>query len=252
MPTRTFYEKEVMRGDLHQAIPITSVLGKCYVMPVKDYFKHKPEGFEEKDIFVTEWKYTSKQRNWKKIKPTAFWEAPEHIKIVARDKPIEPKRIPSVFKDRIEKHKEEIEELEALEKIVEEDVVDNVRWVKEGGEDGLTYWEQYSIPGPITLRRGDHVLVRGENNRNMIAQIDTMWTGQDGMAYFHGPWFVTPSEIPSQMGRSYYKCEAFLSSISDSNPLLSVVGKCVVLGMAEYCSRRPTQHQVGTNHKHKL
>merc|ERR1711884_515025 len=82
-----------------------------------------------------------------------------------------------------------------------------------------------------------------ENNRNMIAQIDTMWTGQDGMAYFHGPWFVTPSEIPSQLGRSYYKFEAFLSSISDSNPLLSVVGKCVVLDLSEYCTQRPTQHQ---------
>ena len=243
VPTRTFYEKEVMRGDLHQSIPISSVLGKCYVMPVKDYFKYKPEGFEEKDIYVTEWKYTSKQRNWKKIKPTAFWEAPDHINIVQRDKTMEPKRIPSVFKDRIEKHKEEIEELEVLEKIVEEDVVENVQWVKEGADDGLTYWEQYSIPGPITLRRGDHVLVRGENNRNMIAQIDTMWTGQDKMAYFHGPWFVTPSEIPSQMGRSYYKSEAFLSSISDSNPLLSVVGKCVVLDMNEFCSRRPTHHQ---------
>jgi len=243
VPTRTFFEKEVMRGDLHQAIPISSVLGKCYVMPVKDYFKYKPEGLEEKDIFVTEWKYTSKQRNWKKIKPNAFWEAPDHIKIVARDKTLEPKRIPSVFKDRIEKHKEEIEELEALEKVVEEDVAEKIKWVKEGADDGLTYWEQYSIPGPIVLRRGDHVLVRGENNRNMIAQIDTMWTGQDNMAYFHGPWFVTPSEIPSQMGRSYYKSEAFLSSISDSNPLLSVVGKCVVLSMADYCSRRPTQHQ---------
>ena len=63
------------------------------------------------------------------------------------------------------------------------------------------------------------------------------------MAYFHGPWFVTPAEIPSQLGRSYYKAEAFLSSISDSNPLLSVVGKCVVLDLPEYCSQRPTQHQ---------
>ena len=243
VPTRTFFEKEVMKGDIHQAIPISSVLGKCYVMPVKDYAKFKPEGFEEKDIFVCEWKYTSKQRNWKKIKPTGFWEAPDHIKIVPREKTLEPKRVASVFKDRIEKHKEEIEELEALEKVVEDDPVEKVGWVKEGSEDGLTYWEQYTIPGPITLRRGDHVLVRGENNRNMIAQIDTMWTGQDNMAYFHGPWFVTPSEIPSQMGRSYYKAEAFLSSISDSNPLLSVVGKCVVLDLPEYCTLRPTQHQ---------
>ena len=243
VPTRTFYEKEVMRGDLHSAIPISSVLGKCYVMPVKDYCKVKPAGFEEKDIFVCEWKYTSKQRNWKKIKPTAFWEAPEHIKMENRDSPLEPKRVASVFKDRIEKHKEEIEELEALEKVVEEDKHENLKWVKEGSEDGLQYWEQYSIPGPITLRRGDHVLVRGENNRNMIAQIDTMWTGADGMAYFHGPWFVTPAEIPAQLGRSYYKAEAFLSSISDSNPLLSVVGKCAVLDMAEYCGLRPTQYQ---------
>ena len=179
VPTRTFYEAEVMRGDLHQAIPISSVLGKCYVMPVKDYCKFKPEGFEEKDIFVCEWKYTSKQRNWKKIKPTAFWEAPDHIKIVPREKALEPKRVPSVFKDRIEKHKEEIEELEALEKVVEDDPVENVGWVRDGAEDGLTYWEQFTIPGPITLRRGDHVLVRGENNRNMIAQIDTMWTGRN-------------------------------------------------------------------------
>jgi len=242
VPSRTFFEKEVMRGDLHSSIPISTVLGKCYVMPVKDYTKYKPIGFDEKDIFVCEWRYTSKQRNWKKIKPTGFWEPPRHIKIVLREKPLEPKRVASVFKDRIEKHKEEIEELEALEKTVEEDIPDNLKWVKEGSDDGLVYWEQFSIPGPITLRRGDHVLVRGENNRNMVAQIDTMWTGQDNMAYFHGPWFVTPVEIPSQVGRTYYKAEAFLSSISDSNPLLSVVGKCSVLDMTEYCSIRPTQY----------
>merc|ERR1719400_2354214 len=47
VPTRTFYEKEVMKGDIHEAIPISKVLGKCYVMPVKDYFRQKPQGFEE-------------------------------------------------------------------------------------------------------------------------------------------------------------------------------------------------------------
>ena len=77
----------------------------------------------------------------------------------------------------------------------------------------------------------------------MVAQIDTMWTDpKDGMAYFHGPWFVTPQEIPPQMGRPFYKAEAFLSSIADSNPLLSVVGKCCVLGVSDYTTRRPTQY----------
>ena len=243
VPTRTFYEKEVMKGDIHEAIPISKVLGKCYVMPVKDYFRQKPQGLEEKDIFVCEWKYTSKQRNWKKIKPTGFWDPPNHIRIVAREKLLEPKRVPSVFKERIEGHKEEIKELEELEKRVEEEIPGNLKWVNESATDGFQYWEQYTIPGPITLRRGDHVLVRGEHNRNMVAQIDTMWTDpKDGMAYFHGPWFVTPQEIPPQMGRPFYKAEAFLSSIADSNPLLSVVGKCCVLGVSDYTTRRPTQY----------
>ncbi len=62
------------------------------------------------------------------------------------------------------------------------------------------------------------------------------------MAHFHGPWFVTPKEIanpdPSVL---FYRQECFLSTISDSNPLLSVVGKCSVLEMDDY--------QV-TNHHH--
>lgn len=244
VPTRTFYEKEVMQGDLHDAVPVSKVLGKCYVMPVKDYFKYRPEGFDEKDVFVCEWRYTSKVRNWKKIKPSHFWDIPAHLNIVARDTPLAPTKVPSVFKDRIAKHKEEVEELEALEKVLEEEVPKNVRW-SEGPDASLIYWEQYTIPGPITLRRGDNVLVRGENNRNMIAQIDTMWTGQDGMAYFNGPWFVLPIEVPPQPGRMYYKSEAFLSSISDSNPLLSVVGKCVVLEYKDYTSLRPIQYTEG-------
>ena len=235
VPTRTFYEKEVMQGDLHNAVPISKVIGKCFVMAYKDYIKYRPEGFEEKDIFVCEWRYTSRIRNWKKIKPSSFWDTPQHITIVQRDKPLEPKKIASVFKDRIEKHKEEVEEIEQLEKMVEEEVPRNIKW-NDGADESLTYWEQFTIPGPITVRRGDHVLVRGEGNRNMVAQIDTMWTGADGMAYFNGPWFVVPLELPPQPDRKYYKAEAFLSTISDSNPLLSVVGKCLVqVKYAHYC-----------------
>jgi len=238
VPTRKFLEKEVMRGDIHLAVPVSQVLGKCYVMSVKDYFKYKPDGYDEKDIYVCEHKYASKNKNWQKIKK--FWDAPEHIRIVQRSIPMEPKRVASVFKDRIEKHKDEIEELETLEKTVEEEIPINLK-SEEGLDDNLTYWEQYTIPGPITLRKGDHVLVRAENNKNMIAQIDTMWTGQDGMAYFHGPWFVTPPEIQHQPGKTFFKNEAFLSTISDSNPLLAVVGKCAVLEIKDYCTLRPTQ-----------
>ena len=64
----------------------------------------------------------------------------------------------------------------------------------------------YHLKGPITLRRGDAVYVRAENGKNLIAQIDAMWTAADGMAYFHGPWFVTPKETPHPPKRTTNNC----------------------------------------------
>ena len=37
-------------------------------MSVKDYFRMKPEGFEDKDVFVCESRYNSKARSFKKMK----------------------------------------------------------------------------------------------------------------------------------------------------------------------------------------
>ena len=56
------------------------------------------------------------------------------------------------------------------------------------------------------------------------------------VAFFHGPWYVTPSEIAHAPNRLFYKQEVFLSSIEDTNPLLSVVGKCCVLDYSDYTS----------------
>jgi protein polybromo-1 len=74
VPNRTFFEKEVMQGDIHNSVPISKVMGKCIVMAHKDYFKMKPEGFEEKDIFVCEWRYFLFYINRKVLK-TAYMQA---------------------------------------------------------------------------------------------------------------------------------------------------------------------------------
>ena len=50
-------------------------------------------------------RYNSKQKNFKKMK--TYWNIPDHIKVIARAKPLEPNRVMSIFKERIEKHKEE-------------------------------------------------------------------------------------------------------------------------------------------------
>ena len=62
------------------------------------------------------------------------------------------------------------------------------------------------------------------------------------MAYFHGPWYVTPRETAHATSHMFYKQETFLSTISDTNPLLSVVGKCSVMEPKDYTHTRPTQY----------
>lgn len=57
-----------------------------------------------------------------------------------------------------------------------------------------------------------------------------------GKCYFRGPWFVTPPEIPPIPGRMFYKQEVFLSTVEDTNPLVSIIGKCAVLDYNDYIS----------------
>ena len=87
-------------------------------MSAKDYFKLKPDGYTDKDIFVCESRYSTKLRAFKKIKN---WPFMNNTPLVPRDTPLEPKRVMSVFKERVEKHKGELAELQLQEAIVEKE-----------------------------------------------------------------------------------------------------------------------------------
>ena len=162
--TRKFLENEVFRSNEYKDLAFKDIVGRCFVMNVKDYFTRKPEGFEDKHIFVCESRYSVKSRSFKKMK--LFWNVPDHINLINRDQVLEPKRVMSVFKERIEKHKEELEELASMETTLETEIPPNIIWENpetvQGHGDGCVYYEQYTIPGPITLRRGDAVFVRAE------------------------------------------------------------------------------------------
>lgn len=116
--TRKFLEQELFKSDQHQAIPLNQLGGKCFVMSAKDYFKYKPEGYADKDIFVCESRYSTKLRSFKKIKN---WPFINNTPLNARDVPLEPKRVMSVFKERVEKHKGELAELQMHEALVEKE-----------------------------------------------------------------------------------------------------------------------------------
>lgn len=87
-------------------------------MSAKDYFKHRPEGFADKDIFVCESRYSIKLRQFKKIKN---WPFIMNVPLVPREVPLEPKRVVSVFKERVEKHKDELAELQLQEALIEKE-----------------------------------------------------------------------------------------------------------------------------------
>lgn len=116
--TRKFLEQELFKSDQHEAMPLSRLGNKCFVMSAKDYFKQKPDGYTDKDIFVCESRYSTKLRAFKKIKN---WPFLNQTLLVPRETPLEPKRVMSVFKERVEKHKGELAELQLQEALVEKE-----------------------------------------------------------------------------------------------------------------------------------
>ncbi|KAF4526534.1 hypothetical protein B566_EDAN005901 [Ephemera danica] len=242
LTTRKFLEKEVFKSDVRAAVPLQQVVGVCYVLSVRDYLKLRPEGIPDKDVYVCESRYASKARSFKKIKIWPY-TLPDHIPLVPREEPLEPKRVMSVFRERVEKHKEEIAELEEGEKIPEREPPPNVEIFNPQAVDGNTYYEQHQLLHCDTIssiKTGDCVYVQTSPGCKCVAQVDSVWVNKDGEQFFKGPWFVPPSEIPHEPSRLFYKQELFLSSLEDSHSLNDILGRCAVLEHGELLNRTCT------------
>lgn len=172
--TRKFMQQEVFKSDQHQAVPLSQARNKCFVMHVKEYFKMRPEGFAEKDVYVCESKYSSKGRFFKKIKTWNMVRANDPVLLLPRDTVLEMKRVMSVFKERVEKHKEELSELQMQEAIVEKEKPNVVVYVN-GGEEGSVYFEQYNTVCGGIVKTGDFVYVATESGKQSVAQIQSIW-----------------------------------------------------------------------------
>ncbi|XP_055636665.1 protein polybromo-1 isoform X2 [Toxorhynchites rutilus septentrionalis] len=238
--TRKFMQQEVFKSDQHQAVPLSQALNKCFVMHVKEYFKLRPEGFADKDVFVCESKYSSKGRFFKKIKTWNLVRANDPVILVPRDTPLEVKRVMSVFKERVEKHKEELSELQMQEAIAEKEKPNVVVYVN-GGEEGSVYFEQYNTVCGGTVKTGDFVYVATESGKQSVAQVQSIWETKDGKSFCRGPWLLTPPEVPGTISRLFFRQEVLLSTVQETSPTVAIVGRCAVLEHHEYITRRPTE-----------
>ncbi|KAJ8910036.1 hypothetical protein NQ315_015241 [Exocentrus adspersus] len=171
LTTRKFLEREVFKSDSHVTVPLEEVKDRCCVVNIKQYFTMRPEGYDEKDVYVCESRYSTRTRSFKKIK--IYPETT--LNLVPRENPIEPKRIVSVFRERVEKHKDELAELEEQEKLVEKDKPNIMAYTNIDGVEGNTYYEQYNTICSGVVKTGDFVYVVADGGKQIIAQIDTIW-----------------------------------------------------------------------------
>lgn len=106
------------------------------------------------------------------------WPNPPDVVMVERERPLELKRVMSVFRERVEKHKDELAELEEQERLVEREKPNVVLMVppEEGViDEGNTYYEQYNTICSGVVKTGDCVYVATDGGRQLIAQIDSIW-----------------------------------------------------------------------------
>jgi chromatin structure-remodeling complex subunit RSC1/2 len=97
--SRKFYEKEVFKSNQFEDNAIDKVIGKCYVLFIKDYVKGKPPGAKPKDVWICESRYHDKQmhkiKNWNTCLPEAIRQ--EEVKLEMYPVPLSLKKVPSVF-----------------------------------------------------------------------------------------------------------------------------------------------------------
>ena len=61
-------------------------------------------------------------------------------------------------------------------------------------------------------------------------------TYSSGDPWFHGCWFLRPSETMHLPTHMFYPNELLMSNIADTNPMRSVIGKCAVLTFKDFCT----------------
>ncbi|RDD39168.1 Protein polybromo-1 [Trichoplax sp. H2] len=222
-----FYKNEVFRSDINHSVKASSIMGKCHVMYVKDFIRSRAKNFPEDDIYVCESRYYVRSKSFKKMK---VWDSSQfEAEYELRDEILQLDRFSSVFAN--------VNQSNSDTTTGSSDATENVL-LPSIKEEGKTFYEQHKSETG-TFKLGDYVYVRSEESWPYIARIDKIWNdSKTDLTYFHGPWFVRPLEIKQSSNQEFYLKEVFLSNIEDTNPILSIIGRCSVFSVKDYCSCR--------------
>lgn len=243
LASKRFLEKEVFRSDNINSMPLRQVIGKCCVMFVKDYFKLKPKGFNERDVFVCESKYFTKIKQFKKIKLN--WNLNPNFELEPRKEELTMVRVPSVFKDKQDRSSDDMDVDD--EDYLTSSILDvqrvNVKCdppEKMISAHELIYYEQYVTP-TISIKQDDYVYVEeDEEDKVLIYKVGCIFV-ENGDAFVRGPLVVKHNDLDVSVKQAFYPQEVFLTSHVSSFLVEHIKSKCSVLSYKEYITKRPTE-----------
>ncbi|XP_067945501.1 protein polybromo-1-like isoform X2 [Watersipora subatra] len=244
---RKFLHQEVFVTHAYDTIPLSSAIGKCYIMYIKDYLCNQPQDFDAADVYVCESKYNKKLKAFHKLKSLSGLVKPmEGVNLISRPIPIVPSRVASPSTaDPSSKlapipfsNKPIVKELKSVTIEVND------------GEQGCTYYEQFVAENGSTYKLGDFVYLspsalahsHTSSGPPPIARIEKLFRDPRGWYVFVGTLFLRPEMIEHTPARLFYQREVLLSAAEEKTyNLASVVGKCCVLYSKDFASYRPTE-----------
>ena len=144
------------------------------VIPLFEFIKYN--SLNQHPVYVCESYYFPNSKEFKVIRNFNWTTVNDSSE--EREDPLDIKRIA----DNVEQDGESDQELLNTQCLPPANVVWNIPEgypIPTSLTEGVTYYEQYTIPGPLTVKRGDCVYVRSENMKNLIAQVDTLWTNSE-------------------------------------------------------------------------
>jgi chromatin structure-remodeling complex subunit RSC1/2 len=113
--TTKFMEKEVLKTGHHENYLCSEIIGRCWVLFIRDYIRGRPKGAVEKDTYVCESRYNEQNKTITKIKhwPSCLPEAIRSIELelVEFPAPIVPNRVASAL---VEAKKEDTDDDERV------------------------------------------------------------------------------------------------------------------------------------------
>ncbi|XP_078487120.1 protein polybromo-1 isoform X1 [Ciona intestinalis] len=233
---KRFLQQEVFKSDYYNTVPVKNILGRCFVMMMKDYFNLKPKGFNNEDIYVCESRYMSQTKSFRRIK--ALQVPVNDTSLVPRETPLPMIRV-STTGDATQEPALEVGSSWPTDVIDKER--ENIKTEIQNPHSEATYYIQYYAQG-MWVKLGDCLYVRNSGGaKPKIARVERLWTDMSGNVWFHGPWFVRPESTEHEPTRMFFKNELFLSSVEDTVLMSDVTGKCMVLCGRDYTACRPTE-----------